>query len=59
MPPRCASHRAVRCAHSLRRVLPPAIWLAVVVLLAPELSGAAAMSIAALVWRRHHPDPRR
>jgi hypothetical protein len=41
------------------RALPLAVWLAAVALLIPELSGAAAIPIAALVWRRHRREPSR
>jgi hypothetical protein len=58
MPPRCAPRRPLPCRQSSCRVLPPASWLAAVVLLAPEWSAVAVIATAALVWRRHHSEPR-
>ena len=57
MPPPRALRRVGPRGRPLRRVMPPAVVLAVLALLAPEWSGAAAIPIAALVWRRHHGEP--
>jgi hypothetical protein len=55
MPPPRAPWRAVPYGWPLLRVLLPAIPLAFLALLSPELSGAAVVLVAAPVWRRHHP----